>query len=91
MTERPTYCCGTCPGIHGGGYDCTCLNNKNCPLSDTYAHANANFGKALKQLLMQAGGNMLHNMLWRANQWLTRLLYRNHKRRYRGLKGGQDD
>ena len=27
---RPTYCCGKCPPIVGGGYDCTCLDNPRC-------------------------------------------------------------
>lgn len=27
---RPDYCCGRCPGIVGGGYDCTCLDNPRC-------------------------------------------------------------
>lgn len=28
---RPTHCCGVCPPIVGGGYDCTCRENRNCP------------------------------------------------------------
>lgn len=33
MTDnlRPPYCCGKCPPIEGGGYDCTCLFVKECP------------------------------------------------------------
>ncbi len=27
---RPDACCGVCPGIVGGGYDCTCENNPRC-------------------------------------------------------------
>lgn len=29
-TERPSYCCGKCPPIAGGGYDCTCRGNPQC-------------------------------------------------------------
>jgi len=29
--SRADYCCGKCPPIEGGGYDCTCLYVKNCP------------------------------------------------------------
>jgi hypothetical protein len=28
---RPDECCGVCPGIVGGGYDCTCTGNPRCP------------------------------------------------------------
>lgn len=27
---RPAGCCGTCPPILGGGYDCTCADNPRC-------------------------------------------------------------
>lgn len=27
---RPDHCCGRCPGIVGGGYDCTCEGNPRC-------------------------------------------------------------
>lgn len=27
---RPDGCCGTCPPILGGGYDCTCADNPRC-------------------------------------------------------------
>lgn len=27
---RPAYCCGACPEIDGGGYDCTCRDNPRC-------------------------------------------------------------
>lgn len=27
---RPTYCCGVCPEMARGGYDCTCLGNPRC-------------------------------------------------------------
>ena len=27
---RPDGCCGTCPPILGGGYDCTCVDNPRC-------------------------------------------------------------
>lgn len=27
---RPDYCCGLCPPIVGGGYDCTCKDNPRC-------------------------------------------------------------
>lgn len=27
---RPEGCCGVCPPIVGGGYDCTCQDNPNC-------------------------------------------------------------
>lgn len=30
MTSRPTYCCGKCPEIARGGYDCTCRGNPRC-------------------------------------------------------------
>ncbi len=29
--RRPAECCGVCPEILGGGYDCTCLDNPRCP------------------------------------------------------------
>lgn len=28
---RPEGCCGVCPAIAGGGYDCTCEDNPHCP------------------------------------------------------------
>lgn len=28
---RPDGCCGVCPPILGGGYDCTCSGNPRCP------------------------------------------------------------
>lgn len=28
--HRPEHCCGKCPPIVGGGYDCTCEGNPNC-------------------------------------------------------------
>lgn len=28
--KRPTYCCGRCPEIAGGGFDCTCRGNPRC-------------------------------------------------------------
>lgn len=28
--KRPDYCCGVCPPIEGGGYDCTCRGNPRC-------------------------------------------------------------
>lgn len=31
MAERPIGCCGVCPPIVGGGYDCTCAGNPRCP------------------------------------------------------------
>lgn len=31
MSARPPECCGMCPPIMGGGYDCTCTVNPNCP------------------------------------------------------------
>ena len=27
---RPDECCGVCPPILGGGYDCTCKDNPRC-------------------------------------------------------------
>jgi hypothetical protein len=27
---RPDYCCGKCPPIVGGGFDCTCRGNPRC-------------------------------------------------------------
>lgn len=27
---RPATCCGVCPPIAGGGYDCTCEGNPRC-------------------------------------------------------------
>lgn len=27
---RPAQCCGKCPPIRGGGYDCTCEGNPRC-------------------------------------------------------------
>lgn len=31
MSARPQNCCGVCPPIASGGYDCTCQGNRNCP------------------------------------------------------------
>ena len=28
---RPPECCGVCPPILRGGYDCTCADNPRCP------------------------------------------------------------
>jgi hypothetical protein len=28
--QRPAGCCGKCPPIAGGGYDCTCEGNPRC-------------------------------------------------------------
>lgn len=28
--QRPQYCCGKCPPVSGGGYDCTCRGNERC-------------------------------------------------------------
>lgn len=28
--KRPPECCGKCPPILGGGYDCTCAGNPRC-------------------------------------------------------------
>ncbi|GAA4756242.1 hypothetical protein [Gordonia alkaliphila] len=39
QTDRPDGCCGVCPGIVGGGYDCTCADNPDCPLVDPVALA----------------------------------------------------
>ena len=33
---------------------------------------------------------MLSNLLFRFNQWLTRILYRDHKRRYKNLEPSDD-
>lgn len=30
VAERPAECCGKCPPIVGGGYDCTCAENPRC-------------------------------------------------------------
>ena len=30
---RPTFCCGKCPPIVGGGYGCTCPDNPRCKLT----------------------------------------------------------
>ena len=30
-TPRPDHCCGVCPPIKRGGYDCTCRDNPRCP------------------------------------------------------------
>ena len=30
---RPDECCGVCPPIKGGGYDCTCKDNSRCTKS----------------------------------------------------------
>lgn len=34
---------------------------------------------------------MFSNLMFRFNQLITRILYRNHKRHYKKLQGGQDD
>ena len=31
IDERPPDCCGVCPPIVRGGYDCTCAGNPRCP------------------------------------------------------------
>lgn len=31
LLERPSGCCGACPRILNGGYDCTCEHNPRCP------------------------------------------------------------
>lgn len=28
---RPPECCGVCPEVVSGGYDCTCRDNPRCP------------------------------------------------------------
>ncbi|WP_154646334.1 hypothetical protein [Timonella senegalensis] len=30
-TPRPDHCCGNCPELARGGYDCTCLHTSACP------------------------------------------------------------
>ena len=32
---RPATCCGKCPPVAGGGYDCTCDGNPRCAKADT--------------------------------------------------------
>lgn len=32
MSYRPGTCCGVCPEIIGGGFDCTCDANPRCPI-----------------------------------------------------------
>lgn len=32
LGARPENCCGVCPPIEGGGYDCTCKRNPRCPV-----------------------------------------------------------
>jgi len=29
--RRPAVCCGVCPSVARGGFDCTCRGNPNCP------------------------------------------------------------
>jgi|GEM_PF-5800391 len=29
--DRPAGCCGVCPEVGDGGYDCTCASNPRCP------------------------------------------------------------
>lgn len=31
LSERPSTCCGACPPILTGGYDCACEHNPRCP------------------------------------------------------------
>ena len=33
--DRPSVCCGVCPPIAGGGYDCTCEGNPRCTVTAT--------------------------------------------------------
>lgn len=33
---RPAECCGKCPPIAGGGYDCTCKGNPRCPKTKSH-------------------------------------------------------
>jgi hypothetical protein len=44
---RPPYCCGACPPIVGGGYDCTCQGSPQCPNSTRLSVAWARFKDAL--------------------------------------------
>lgn len=30
-TKRPRICCGKCPEVVSGGFDCTCAGNPRCP------------------------------------------------------------
>lgn len=36
MSERPETCCGVCPELLRGGYDCTCEDNPRCPKYKPY-------------------------------------------------------
>lgn len=49
MIDRPKYCCGACPPIEGGGYDCTCLFVKECPMYNIYHATWIRLGTALAQ------------------------------------------
>lgn len=36
LIARPAECCGRCPEIAGGGYDCTCKDNPRCTGPETH-------------------------------------------------------
>lgn len=47
VAERPARCCGVCPEIEGGGYDCTCAGNPRCPKSPPAIRHEAAWRKAI--------------------------------------------
>lgn len=47
VEDRPEGCCGECPEIVGGGYDCTCADNPRCPnTSETLKSSEPQMGEA---------------------------------------------
>jgi len=80
MSRKP-YCCGKCPPIGGGGYDCTCKGNPRCTESTRLSIAWANFKDALL-----APFEEIHHKIIMWN-WKRK----RRKRKYQGLGGGQDD
>ena len=81
MTDRNPDCCGACPPIEGGGYDCTCKGNPHCPKSTRLSVAWAN----LKNALLAPFEEIHHKIIMR--NWKRK----RRKRKYQGLGGGQDD
>lgn len=56
---RPKTCCGTCPELVRGGFDCTCKDNERCPLfgkeianDNTHYH---NLGKGMNTRWVACG------------------------------------
>jgi len=53
MSERPVYCCGKCPEIVGGGFDCTCRENPRCETWNRYREVRELTGLTLEQRVQE--------------------------------------